>query len=177
MSDEHLMTPLAPSGVRVVSAAEYQALARALETCGMELSRKHVAAGFSDEITVDNASYLIAVLLSASKALAAPRQQTVPAELVALSEKATPGEAYTCGLPWFQSASGVMVGSPDPHAGYMIADTEVWDGEREEARENGRPALADGEDDAAFLAACWNYVRRLITPNQASPASETEGGA
>jgi hypothetical protein len=85
------------------------------------------------------------------------------ARLRELSERASLGRAYLCGSPWFQDASGVMVGSPDPHAGYMIADTEAWSGEREEAAQD-RPelSLASGEDDAAFLAACWNFVRTLL---------------
>jgi hypothetical protein len=87
----------------------------------------------------------------------------IPDELRRLSDDATPGRAYTCGAPWFApGTSGVLVGSPDPHAGYLIADTEVWEGEREEARENGYPSLADGDADAEFIAACWNFIRDAI---------------
>ena len=76
-------------------------------------------------------------------------------ELLAKAEKATPGPWYTCGLPWFQTGSGVLAGSPDPHVGFLIADTEMWDGEREEYLAN-QPAvedLADPDDDAAYIAA------------------------
>src|SRR4051812_18680929 len=53
---------------------------------------------------------------------------SVPEDLRKASEAATHGTAYTCGLPWYQNASGVMVGSPDPHSGFMIADTDPpWD--------------------------------------------------
>ena len=78
-----------------------------------------------------------------------------PEDLVKLreiAEKATPGPWYQSGLPWFTSGSAILAGSPDPHAGGMVADTEAWDGERDELIENGA-ALATAEDDARFIAA------------------------
>lgn len=86
-----------------------------------------------------------------------------------LSARATPGPAYTCGLPWFRDGSGVMIGSPDPHIGYIIADTEPMGGEREEARENGHPDLASADADAEFIAAYWNYVRDLLEKRRGEP--------
>ena len=99
-------------------------------------------------------------------------------ELRRLSEAATQGTAYTCGPPWFQSGSGVMIRSPDPHIGYMIADTE-WDGERDEEQDNGKDWLADGGDDAAFLAAAWNFARSIFAAPQTAPgdaASKPQAG-
>lgn len=101
----------------------------------------------------------------------APDDAAEMLKLRELSEKATPGEAFTAGLPWFADASGVLVGSPDPHAGYMIADCENWIGERDEAREDGKEWLADPDDDAAFIAACWNYVRAKLAAPSGPPAA------
>lgn len=71
-----------------------------------------------------------------------------------LAERATPGPWYQCGSPWFQVASGVLAGSPDPHAGFLIIDTEQWEGERDEYVQNGgNVALASPDNDAAYIAA------------------------
>lgn len=80
-----------------------------------------------------------------------------PVDLVGLrklAEAATPGPWFTAGPPWFQDVTGVLAASPDPHAGFLIVDTEAWVSDREEYIVNGgKLKLADPEDDAAFIAA------------------------
>lgn len=100
--------------------------------------------------------------------------------LAELAERATPGPWYTAGPPWFQTGSGVLAGSPDPHAGYLIVDTEMWAGERDEYVENnpnGVP-LADADADAAFVAAAnpgtvlalIDLARRAAIPSEQGEA-------
>lgn len=74
-------------------------------------------------------------------------------KLEALAKAATPGPWFQCGLPWFDAGSGVLAGSPDPHIGMMIVDTEAWDGEREEFAEHYDGEVASSDADAAFIAA------------------------
>lgn len=85
------------------------------------------------------------------------------AALRALMENATKGPYFTTGDPWFRETSGVMAGNPDPHAGYMIADCETWDGEREEYRESGGSMEVGSADaDAAYIAAALNAIPALL---------------
>jgi F0F1-type ATP synthase delta subunit len=86
-------------------------------------------------------------------------------KLSAAIEKATPGDWYQSGQPWFRTGSGVLAGSPDPHVGYMILDADQWDGERAEYIENGGGVkIADADDDAAYVVA-WQpkKARRLLS--------------
>lgn len=85
------------------------------------------------------------------------------AELKALKEKATPGPWFTTGAPWFTSGSGLLAGSPDPHAGCWIGDLESWDGEREEHVDNHEGCkLAHPDDDAALIAALVNNLPTIL---------------
>ena len=74
-------------------------------------------------------------------------------ELEKLAKAATPGPWFQCGSPWFSDGSGVLAGSPDPHVGVLIVDTENWTGAREEAADGYAGQLADPDADAAFIAA------------------------
>lgn len=77
--------------------------------------------------------------------------------LIEAHGRATPGPWYTCGLPWFQTGSGVLAGSPDPHVGALIVDCESWDGEREEMiADHPHIKIASPDDDAAFIAIARN---------------------
>lgn len=76
----------------------------------------------------------------------------------------TPGPYSVTGAPWFRIGSGVMAGDGDPHRGYMIADCEAWDGQREEDREN-REWIGDPEDDAAGIACileAWPAIKARL---------------
>lgn len=79
-----------------------------------------------------------------------PDQLALIADMEAKARAATPGPWYVTGSPWFENASGVLAGSEDPHAGYMIADCEQFPGERSEYE--GHLKLADADDDAAHIA-------------------------
>lgn len=81
------------------------------------------------------------------------------------AERATPGDWYQAGLPWFHIGSGVLAGSPDPHVGYVIIDTEPWAGERDEYLDNGGSVkLADPDDDAAYIVAAQpRNIRTLLS--------------
>jgi hypothetical protein len=104
-----------------------------------------------------------------------------------LMAKATPGPWYQAGQPWFRTGSGVLAGSPDPHVGFLIIDTESWDGERGEYLDNGGALpLADPDDDAAYIAAVdpqtvaglLDAIDRLTTESDALRARvETLEGA
>lgn len=66
--------------------------------------------------------------------------------------KATPGPWYQSGSPWFQTGGFVLAGSPDPHAGTVLADlTDTWE---EQRSDDGLDAdhERDPDDDAAFIA-------------------------
>lgn len=93
-----------------------------------------------------------------------PDTTALEAELRAMLERATPGEWYTCGLPWFRDASGVLAGSPDPHVAPLIVDCEAFSSEREEWR-NDHPdiPLAEADDDARFITAAHNAMPALLT--------------
>lgn len=102
-------------------------------------------------------------------------------EIVALAEKATPGPWYEAGLPWFQNGYGVLAGSPDPHAGYLIVDTEVFEGDRGEYCENNPKGvqLAGPDADASYLAACdpqtiTSMATELLDLRASLKAVETE---
>jgi len=76
-----------------------------------------------------------------------------PEALRRVAEAATPGPWFQSGSPWFSTGSVVLAGSPDPHVGLVVTDTEPWEGARAEAQEdNPGIALADPDDDAAFIA-------------------------
>ena len=76
--------------------------------------------------------------------------------LRAASLNASEGIAYTCGAPWFRNASGVLIGSPDPHAGQLIADTDMSVYEADDHSE------ADDDGNALFLAEAWNFARLVL---------------
>jgi len=103
-------------------------------------------------------------------ALTATALPAIPEELRELSAKATKGTWYQSGSPWFQSGSVILAGSPDPHVGATVADTEAWDSARDEHNEND-PAtpLADADDDAAFIVASVNFIRSLIAAQPLPP--------
>lgn len=71
-----------------------------------------------------------------------------------------------------------MAANPDPHAGYMIADTEAWEGEREEYLDNdAHVQLASPDEDAEYIATFDPpTVKRLLDEiarlrNKQSPAT------
>lgn len=96
-----------------------------------------------------------------------------------VAREATPGHWHQAGLPWFQTGAGVLAGSPDPHIGYMIADTEPWDGDREEYAENGGQLnIASADADAAHIATFDPpTVLKLISTLRAQQAKITEQDA
>lgn len=72
---------------------------------------------------------------------------------IEVAGKATRGPWFTTGQPWMGDCSGVLAGNPDPHVGFIIADCETWDSNREEYVESGGPVkIASGADDAAHIA-------------------------
>lgn len=73
------------------------------------------------------------------------------AKLREIAEKATTGPWFQSGMPWYSSRSAILAGSPDPHVGRIIADTETWEGEWDELIENG-VQLATADDDARHIA-------------------------
>lgn len=77
--------------------------------------------------------------------------------LADLMARASQGRAYVSGPPWFTSGTLILVGSPDRHAGTIIADTDPMD-MRDDLREEGRE-VPDGDDDALLLAEAWNRLR------------------
>lgn len=54
-------------------------------------------------------------------------------ELIA---EATPGPWFVVGQPWNPKADFIVAGSPDPHMGRYVADTEDFDGEGQNVQEN-----------------------------------------
>lgn len=73
-------------------------------------------------------------------------------ELMAIVEAATPGPWYQSGQPWFQTGGFVLAGSPDPHAGTVLADlSDTWEMQR---ADDGLDAdhERDPDDDAKFIA-------------------------
>lgn len=80
-------------------------------------------------------------------------------EMLAGLEGVTPGPWFTTGSPWFQSGDGVMAGSPDPHAGFLIADCDDGFNPRDEYE--GYP-LGDADRDAAHIARCDPDTMRSI---------------
>lgn len=73
-------------------------------------------------------------------------------ELIAIAKAATPGPWYQSGSPWFQTGGFVLAGSPDPHAGTVLADlTDTWETQR---GDEGLDAdhERDPDDDAKFIA-------------------------
>jgi hypothetical protein len=96
-------------------------------------------------------------------------QLTIPPELIALSEAATPGQLRASPTHWGFVGLDAAVGP------------EQWDGN---LLINGQPHLSvlrgpreDGlrYEDAVFLAAAWNYVRNILA--DPSPAFSREGDA
>lgn len=77
--------------------------------------------------------------------------------LRAASEAAALGTAYTCGPPWFTWNYGVLVGSPDPHAGTLIADTDTT------AFEGLDRDDIDRDANATFIAEAWNFARLILS--------------
>lgn len=92
-------------------------------------------------------------------------------ELIAIAKAATPGPWYQSGSPWFQTGGFVLAGSPDPHAGTVLADlTDTWETQR---GDEGLDAdhERDPDDDAKFIAT-FNptFVLSLIERAQAAEA-------
>ncbi len=81
----------------------------------------------------------------------------------ALANAATAGPWFVTGLPWFRAQDAVLAGSPDGNVAAMVAQCEVWEGERDEWNDN-EPSfpLADSRCDAAFIAAAREAVPALI---------------
>jgi hypothetical protein len=90
-------------------------------------------------------------------------------DLTALRElvaRMTPGPWYLTGPPWFQSADGVIAGSPDGNIGFIIADCDDWGVSREEYTENGDGPfkLGDKEDDALGIVIAHRLLTYLADP-------------
>ncbi|KQS81734.1 hypothetical protein ASG32_03005 [Methylobacterium sp. Leaf361] len=94
-----------------------------------------------------------------------------PAELSALAElsdAATPGAWYTVDTPW-GDGTWLVAGNPDPHAGTMVCDCQ----DVNESRPEDGP---DAADDAAFIAASVNYVRKLLALRTLQAGGEVRNG-
>ncbi|WP_179697315.1 hypothetical protein [Methylobacterium sp.] len=91
------------------------------------------------------------------------------ARLAELSNFATPGVWYTVDTPW-GDGTWLVAGNPDPHAGTMVCDCQ----DVNETRPEDGP---DAADDAAFIAASVNYVRKLIRSGQLVASTPGQKGA
>ncbi|MBQ0917502.1 ead/Ea22-like family protein [Hydrogenophaga aromaticivorans] len=67
-----------------------------------------------------------------------------------LAEAATPGPWFVVGQPWNPKADFIVAGSPDPHMGQYVADTEDFDGEGQNVQENA--AYIASANPSAILA-------------------------
>ena len=87
---------------------------------------------------------------------------TIP-EMKALCDKATDGPWYTSGLPWSDSETSVLAGSPDPHVSPEVSECENPLYSRDEYGGENRPfKLKRAEDDAAFIAASRTFIPAAI---------------
>jgi hypothetical protein len=75
-----------------------------------------------------------------------------PAELRALSERATPGPWFNVGHPWRDyEGAYVNAGSADPHGGRIVCDLAC----QLDARTGEPDTETNDEADADFIAACY----------------------
>lgn len=88
-----------------------------------------------------------------------------------LAEAATQGPWFQSGSPWFQTGGFVLAGSPDPHAGTVLADLSgTWEMQR---ADDGLDAdhERDPDKDAAFIAA-FNPATALSLLSRLQAAEE-----
>ena len=86
----------------------------------------------------------------------------IPPELVEASRRASAGDGFTSGEPWFRSEDLLLTGSPDMHAGHIVADFDLMGDRAEDIPSEDGCGLSEARDDARFAAMCWTFVRRLI---------------
>lgn len=88
-----------------------------------------------------------------------------------LAEAATPGPWFQSGSPWFQTGGFVLAGSPDPHAGTVLADlSDTWELQRSDDGLDG-DYERDPDKDAAFIAA-FNPATALSLLSRLQAAEE-----
>ena len=101
----------------------------------------------------------------------------IPLELVEASHRASAGDAFTSGQPWFRSEDIILTGSPDRHAGHIVADFDLGGNREDDIPSDDGCGLSDPKDDARFAAMAWNYVRRLVAEHDAREMLPFDTGA
>lgn len=88
-----------------------------------------------------------------------------------LAEAATPGPWFQSGSPWFQTGGFVLAGSPDPHAGTVLADlSDTWEMQQADDALDADHER-DPDKDAAFIAA-FNPATALSLLSRLQAAEE-----
>lgn len=91
----------------------------------------------------------------------------VPLTVTEASRRASAGYGFTSGPPWFREEDMLLTGSPDRHAGHMVADFGLMGDRAEDIPSDEGCGLSEASDDARFAALAWTFVRRLIAEQDA----------